>query len=249
LSALKAFNGVILKTAIIIGASSGIGRELAKILAANNFRIAILARRISLLRELQSELPNGAVIRKLDVSIIDDVFSILTELISELKVVDLIVFSAGTGELNTKLDWEVERTSIVTNAIGFAAVANVALKHFINEKSGHLVAISSVSALRGGKASPSYNASKAFMSNYLEGLRQKVVCLKLPIVITDVKPGFVDTAMAKGDGLFWVSPRIKAATQIYDAIARGKSNVYVTKRWKLVAWLLNIMPNYLYNRM
>lgn len=238
-----------MKKAIVIGASSGVGRELTKLLAANDYAIAIVARRTSLLNELQNELPNGALVRQLDVSNSNESVSVLAELIEEMTGVDLIVFAAGYGELNENLDWELEHASIATNVMGFTAVANIALKHFIKKKSGHLVAISSVAALRGGKASPAYNASKAFISNYLEGLRQKVTCLGLPIIITDIKPGFIDTDMAKGDGLFWVASAKKAARQIYDAINKRKSHVYVTKRWRLIAWLLRIMPDYLYNRL
>lgn len=238
-----------MKKAIVIGASSGIGRELAKRLAANDYAIAIAARRTCQLNELQNELPNGALIKQLDVANSSDSMYVLASLIDEMNGVDLIVFAAGAGEINNDLDWELERTTIATNVIGFTSVANIALKHFMKRKSGHLVAISSIAAIRGGKASPAYNASKAYISNYLEGLRQKVTDLGLPITVTDVKPGFVDTAMAKGEGLFWVASTEKAARQIYDAINHKKSQVYVTKRWRLVAWLLRIMPNYLYTRL
>ena len=238
-----------MEKAIIIGASSGIGRELAKLLAASGYTIAIAARRTTLLKELQNELPNCVIVKQLDVSNTNACFNILTELIDEMRDVDLIVFAAGSGDLNEKLEWKSERDTIATNVIGFAAVANIAIKHFIENKSGHLVAISSVAAIRGGKISPAYNASKAFMSNYLEGLRQKVTCLNLPITVTDIQPGFIDTAMAKGEGLFWVASAQKAATQIYGAIKQKKSHLYVTKRWRLVAWLLRSIPASLYNRL
>ena len=69
---------------------------------------------------------------------------------------------------------------------------------------GHIVGISSIAAIRGNGDAPAYNASKAFVSNYLEGIRQKVSKLNLNITVTDIQSGFVDTAMAKGEGLFWV---------------------------------------------
>lgn len=87
------------------------------------------------------------------------------------------------------------------------------------------------------------------MSNYLEGLRHRFCKLGLPIVVTDVQPGFVDTAMAKGDGLFWVASASEAARQIRDAIRRRKKHVYVTRRWRIVAWLLKSMPGSLYGRL
>ena len=109
--------------------------------------------------------------------------------------------------------------------------------------------ISSLAALRGGRESPAYNASKAFESNYLEGLRQKIRKLGLPITITDIKPGFVKTAMAKGDGIFWAADADKAAIQIYDAIKRRKTSTYVTRRWRLVAWVIKLLPGFVYERL
>lgn len=92
---------------------------------------------------------------------------------------------------------KIEHDTIQTNVTGFAAFANVAIQYFIEKGTGHLVGISSIASLRGGKESPAYNASKAFESNYMEGLRQKITGLRLPIIVTDIKPGFVKTDMAK----------------------------------------------------
>ena len=238
-----------MKNAIIIGASSGIGRELAKMLATDGYSIAITARRVQLLNELHDELPGDVLVRKMDVSDPDSSKALLSEIIGKMGGADLIVFAAGTGEINEQLNWQLEHTCIMTNVSGFAAIANVAIRQFIKQKSGHFVAISSISAIRGGSASPAYHASKSFLSNYLEGLRQKVTKMQLPITVTDIKPGFVDTAMAKGEGQFWVAPVNKAASQIYQAIRKKKSHCYVTRRWRLIAWLLKVLPDSLYIRL
>ncbi|HAE39398.1 MAG TPA: oxidoreductase, partial [Candidatus Riflebacteria bacterium] len=131
---------------------------------------------------------------------------------------------------------------------GFAAMATAAMKLFIDQGYGHLVGISSIGALRGNRDSPAYNASKAFVSNYLEGLRVKAVRSGLPIYITDILPGFVDTAMAQGPGLFWVAMPEKAAAQILVAIDKKKRRAYITRRWRLIAWLMQVMPDFLYER-
>jgi short-subunit dehydrogenase len=73
--------------------------------------------------------------------------------------------------------------------------------------------------------------------------------LRLPIFITDIKPGFVKTAMAKVEGIFWVADADKAARQIYNAIKRKKSHAYITRRWRLVAWLLKLLPGFIYERL
>lgn len=166
-----------------------------------------------------------------------------------MEGVDLFVVTAGTGTRNPRLDWEPERDTIAVNVLGFAALVNVAVEHLEARRAGHLVAISSVAALRGHGHAPAYNASKAFMSIYLQGLRHRFSRQHLPISVTDVQPGFVDTAMAKGDGLFWVAAPELAAQQIFEAIRGRKTHVYVTKRWRLIAWMLKAIPDWLYHRL
>jgi short-subunit dehydrogenase len=238
-----------MKRAIVIGASSGIGYELAKILVKNEYIVGVMARRVHLLEELCSETGNGLFWAYIDASDADSAQSALSGLIGKMNGVDLVVISAGTGHLNEELQWPFEDDTIRTNVTGFCALANVALKHFLQKGSGHLLGISSVAALRGGRQAPAYNASKAFVTNYLEGLRQKVRKAGLPITITDVRPGFVKTAMAQGEGIFWAANADTAAMQIFDAIQKKKSVAYVTRRWRLVAWAARLIPGFLYERL
>ena len=169
----------------------------------------------------------------------------LRNLIAEMNDVELFVISAGTGAVNPSLEWQPEQETIAVNVSGFAAMANVAVAHLQRRGSGYLVGISSIGGLRGNPHAPAYSASKAFVSNYLEGLRYRFAKLRLPIVVTDVQPGFVDTAMAKAEHKFWVAAPDKAATQIVEAVRRGKKLVYVTRRWRLIAWFLKIVPDWL----
>jgi short-subunit dehydrogenase len=238
-----------MKQAVVIGASSGIGKELAKILASNGYSVGLAARRLNLLSDLAGELPNPVFVKAIDVSKPVEAMQLLRELIAEMKDVELFVLCAGVGFINRDLAWRREQETIDVNVSGFAAAANVAVEHLQARGSGHIVGISSVAALRGNGEAPAYNASKAFMSNYLQGLRHKFSKLKLPITVTDVQPGFVNTAMAQGDGLFWVATPEKAAEQIYDAIRKRKKHVYITKRWRIIAWLLRMVPDWIYNRL
>lgn len=137
--------------------------------------------------------------------------NLLEELIRKMGGMDLIVISSGVGFINPDLNWSLEKEIIDVNVSGFTSMANVAFKYFCKQSSGHIVGISSIAAIRGGGEAPAYNASKAFVSNYMEGLRQKADKLKTPITVTEIQPGFVDTAMAKGEGLFWVASPEKAA--------------------------------------
>ena len=238
-----------MKKAIIIGATSGIGKELAKMFSQNDYVVGIVGRRSELFPELQKEIPTEIYFKRIDVAKTSEAMKLLGELIKEMGGVDIIVISSGVGFISPDLNWEQEKETIDVNISGFTAMANVAFKYFCKRSSGQIVGISSIAAIRGSGDSPAYNASKAFMSNYLEGLRQKTIKLKIPIVVTDIQPGFVNTAMAKGEGLFWVASPEKAAKQIFKAIESKKRHAYITKRWRIIAWLLTISPDWFYNKL
>lgn len=238
-----------MKSAIIIGASSGIGRALAVALSLDGYRVGVVARRTDLLARLRDELTGPCVIKTVDVSRPELAMPLLQELIDELRDVELFIVSAGTGFNNSALEWEPERDTIAVNVLGFAGMVNVAVAHLETRGSGHLVGISSLAALRGNGVAPAYSASKAFVSNYLQGVRYRFQKLKLPIVVTDVQPGFVDTRMAKGDRLFWVASPEVAARQIAAAIRGRKQRVYISRRWRLIAWLLRVLPDAVYSKL
>jgi short-subunit dehydrogenase len=238
-----------MKKAVIIGASSGIGSELAKVLAGEGYVLGLAARRMHLLEKLAQTLPTQCLIRGIDASVAGEAMIALEELLREMGGVDLVIISAGTGYINPDLEWSKEKETIDLNVSGFAAMANVAFRYFCRRGSGHLVSISSIAALRGGRQAPAYNASKAFISNYMQGLRQRAARMGAPIRLTDIKPGFVDTAMAKGEEVFWVQPPQKAAKQIRAIIKSGREQGYVTRRWRLIAWAIKLMPGFVYNRL
>ena len=238
-----------MKKVIIIGATSGIGKGLAQKLANENHVVGITGRRTELLNELKSQKPNLFYPKTFDITDTNKIVENLEDLTKELGGLDLLIISSGTGDLNEKLDYEIEKRTIETNVTGFTCVANWAFNYFENQKAGHLVAISSVGGLRGSRIAPAYNATKAYQINYLEGLRQKATKLETQIFVTDIRPGFVDTAMAKGEGQFWVASVDKATSQIFDAIKRKKKIVYISKRWKFIGTILKRIPRQIYDRM
>ena len=235
-----------MKKIIIIGATSGIGKELAKKFSSHDYEVGITGRRTNLLEELAAKLPTKTYISTMDIKDTKSAIYSFKKLINEMGNLDILIINAGIGHINPSLNWSQEKETIDTNVSGFTAMAGAAMHYFIQKGSGHMVGISSIASIRGDNAGPAYSASKAFMSNYLEGLRKKVAKEKLTITITDIQPGFVDTAMAKGDGLFWVASPQKAAKQIYKVIQQKKKKAYITKRWAIIAWLLKIMPDFIY---
>lgn len=235
-----------MKKAIIVGATSGIGRALAKQLVNRNYTVGITGRRKAKLENLKQEAPDNYCVSPFDCVSTNNAVK-LSALADELSGVDLFILCSGTGDLNETLVFDIENTTNQLNVIAFTEMVDWAFNYFQKQGHGQLVAISSIAGLRGSKIAPAYNASKAYQINYLEGLRQKAHHLEQEIYVTDIRPGFVDTAMAKGEGLFWVTPVQKAAKQIIRRIEQKKAVAYVSKRWRLVATLLSILPNWLYN--
>lgn len=232
-----------MKKAMIIGASSGIGKALAKQLSAAGVEVGLAARRYELLAELRDDLPGPSYIKKIDTADSERSPILLKELLDEMNWADAVFICSGVGYLESEMDWSKEKETIDVNMTGFVSCSNVLMEHFIKNGKGHLVGISSIAALRGNGGAATYAASKAFVSNYLKGLRQKVKKLGYDeIVVTEIQPGFVDTALAKGDHLFWTASPEKAAAQIISAVQKKKTHAYITKRWRLIAWILKCLP-------
>jgi short-subunit dehydrogenase len=238
-----------LRRAIVIGASSGIGRALVLQLAREGWVVGATARRVDLLETLRGEIATAVHLRRMDVSAPEAAAAELDALIAEMGGAELIVLNAGAGHVNPELVWELEREAIDVNVRGFTALADAAMRHFLRAGSGHLVSISSITALRGNGAAPAYCASKAYVSTYMDALRHRVASLRAPIAITDIQPGFVDTAMAQGSHVFWAAAPAEAAKQISRAIRARRKRAVVTRRWVPVAWLLRWLPDALYHRL
>ena len=237
-----------MKKAIIIGASSGIGKALARELVQNKYRVGITGRREAHLLELQKEQPEQIQIAAFD-TIEPNAIEQLEALEKRLGGIDLFIISAGIGHLNLDYDYSLENETNQLNVVAFTRLVNWSMRYFEKQGWGHLVNISSVASRRGVRQAPAYSASKAYQSIYLEGMAQKVAYDKLPIYTTDVRPGFVKTALAKADKMFWVSSKEKAARQIFQSIQRKKRIVYISRRWVIIAWILERIPWFIYKRM
>ena len=208
----------------IIGATSGIGRRMTELYAEKEQRIGISGRRLELLEEIKHQFPQQIEYECFDVTGKENI-SHLKSLVNKLGGLDILVISAGTGELSKELSWKIDKTTVDTNVNSFIEIANWAFNFFATQDHGQLVTISSIAAIRGGSWAPAYNASKAFQSSYFEGLSIKARRMRKDITVTCVEPGFVDTKMAKGDGIFWLVPVDKAARQIISAIKNKKRKV------------------------
>ena len=236
------------KTILLIGATSGIGYALAEAYLRAGWRVAATGRRYELLEQLQRLQPDLVHIRQHDVTAANSL-AVLEDLLAESGPADVVVYNSGVGLANKKLDFDIDKKTIDVNVTGFVEVATWAYQYFRERGGGQFVGVSSVASLRGGRAAPAYNASKAFISNYMEGMRQKVRHHRMPLFVTDIRPGFVHTPMTEQNTrMFWVATPEKAARQIMAAIQRRARVAYITKRWALVALAFRLVPRALYER-
>ena len=181
------------KRAIIIGASSGIGREVAKLLIKEGWTIGVAARRVDKLEEL-----NAAAMEQIDVTK-DDATTRLQSLINCLGGMDLFFYASGIGKQNRELQEDIELATLYTNGLGFTRMIGEAYRYFANKGSGHIAAITSIAGTKGLGPAPSYSATKAMQNVYLQALEQQANARGLNIKFTDIRPGFVDTALLHGD--------------------------------------------------
>jgi len=241
------------KKVIIVGATSGMGKELAIIYLNNGCQVGITGRRLELLEQIHKKYPSLVFIESFDVQA-DNAAEHLESLIKKIGGMDLLIYSSGYGDVSKELNWEIEKRTYETNVKGFVAIVHKAFNYFVAQGHGQIVALSSIAALRGNSEAPAYSASKAFMSTYMEGLHMKALRLRtpngerIPIAVTDIQAGFVATKPAKAGLVFWVAPVEKAVKQIYRAIEKKKRKVYVTRRWVLIAWMLKLVPFYVFRR-
>ena len=229
------------KRIIIVGASSGIGKEMARQYALDGNIVAITGRREELLEKMRRSFAGRIIYSVFDVTAANNIKHI-EELVQRLNGLDILIYSSGVGGPSKDLEWQLDKLTVDTNVNGFIEIANWSFNYFIKQGHGSMAVISSIAANRGNSWAPAYGASKAFQSNYFEALAIKAKRMKKNIGITCIEPGFVATKMAQGNKQFWVVPVEKAAKQMIDAIEKKKRKVYVSKRWWLIAKLMRIMP-------
>lgn len=237
-----------MRKAIVIGGSSGIGKALVQVLLNSNYRVGLSGVERDDVTELKNSHAQNLIIQYIDCSKENCSREIL-ELTRQLGGLDLMVFSAAIGHLNKDLGYPVENKANQVNVLGFTEVVDWSYRYFQQQGSGHLVALSSFSGLFGYRTSPAYTAAKGYQINYLEALRQKAYHSKLPIYVTDVRPGFVDTEISKELKRFWVITPERAANMIYKSILRKRSMVYVAGRWRVLSWVIKLLPDWLRGRL
>jgi len=241
--------------ALIVGASAGIGAEIARKLVAAGCRVALVARRREELEALRDELnaaagANVAIIAVHDVTNWKETPLLFQEVTGELGGLDLIVYAAGFMPSIAPDEYDIEKDAAImeVNTIGAMAWLNEAARRFARVKRGTIVGISSIAGDRGRSGNPAYCTSKAALATYLESLRNRVG--RYGVKVVTIKPGFVDTEMTRGKpGLFWLISAERAAELILNSAARGRKVSYIPARWRLMAWVVKSIPSFLFKRL
>lgn len=232
--------------AIVIGASSGMGREVAKLLAADGYIVGLSARRLDLLKQVQQEIPTTSYVKQIDASKPEEAIHNLQELINQIGGLDLLIISiSGWRDSNIKSILDVD-------IMGFYALAHFGLNFFEKQSYGHFVGFSSIDGLRGIANHPEYSASKAFCSRYMEAKRNYYIQNNISITVTDIIPGWVNSTndpnlKNKNPKAYWIESLKEASQEIIQAIKDKTPAAYITKRWKQVADTIKTMPDDLYN--
>lgn len=236
------------KRAIVIGASSGIGLAVARLLLRDGWKVGVAARRKAPLEALKKEWEEQVEWAVIDVTM-QQSSHLLRTLITALGGVDLFFYASGIGEQSPILLPEIELPTVQTNALGFTRMVGEAFRYFLEQGKGHIAVVSSIAGVRGLGASPSYSASKAFQNVYLEALEQKARNSKKSILITDIRPGFVSTPLLKGNSYPHLLPVDKAAKDILKAIYKRKHVAYIDGFWHVVALAMRCVPRVLWRRL
>lgn len=238
------------KRIIIIGATSGIGEELARQAAKNGYIVGGTGRRTERLKRLKEELGENFHFTGMDVTRHDEAKVALNQLIGEMGGMDIIVLNAGISNYQASSITGMEQMVIDVNVSGFVQLFGEAFLYFRKQGHGQIVGVSSIAGLFGSSRAAPYSASKAFISTYMQAYRQRSNKLNDDITITDVIPGFVESEMTEGKrGMFWVADTEKAVKQMLKDIENKKAYSYVTRRWRLIAWLIKLTPNWILDRL
>ncbi len=238
-----------MKCAVVVGASSGIGREVSRLLAQSGWRVGLAARRESALEETKADFSGRMEVAALD---INDERSpqILMQLVERLGGMDLYFHASGIGKQNLPLDEHIEMNTVETNAKGFARMVGTAYRYMEEHGGGHIAVVSSIAGTKGLGAAPSYSATKAFQSTYIEALEQQAGMRKLNIRFTDIRPGFVDTPLLGGSSRY---PMLMSADNVARDIVRAinkKRRVHVIDwRYRAVVFFWQLIPRCIWRKM
>ena len=237
------------KKIIIIGATSGIGREVALLYIAQGWKVGIAGRRAAELEALRSLAPNQVSAQTLDVTQADATEK-FHALIKQVGGMDVFLLSSGIGKQNYTLEIETELNTAATNVEGFIRMTNAAYHYFEEQGYGHLAVISSIAGTKGIGAAAAYSATKKFQNTYIDALDQLARMQKLKISFTDIRPGFVATPLLKSEKRYPMLMQVSdVAKDIVRAIERRKRVAIIDWKFRRLVGFWQLIPKWIWLRL
>lgn len=238
-----------MKKAIVIGASSGIGMEVAQLLLADGWQLGVASRRTDRLMQLKARAPERVEVETIDVNS-EESCDLLLSLIAVVGGVDLFFYAPGIGKQNMTLEPGIEAATVTTNVAGFTRMIGVAYRYMATHGGGHIAAITSIAGTMGLGPAPSYSASKAYQKTYIEALEQQAFTRGLHIRFTDIRPGFVATALLNDDDSYpMMLKKEDVAHEAVEAVKRGAHVRVIDWRWRIVTALWRLLPHCVWRRL
>ena len=237
-----------MKRIIIIGATSGIGREVAKLYIARGWQVGVAGRRTDELENLRQEAPQQVYTETIDVTH-DDAPTRLQSLIDKVGGMDIFLLSSGIGKQNPTLEADIELRTAATNVTGFMRMTMTAFHFFEKQGYGHIAAISSIAGTKGLGIAPAYSATKCFQNTYLDALDQLAHMNGLNICFTDIRPGFVATPLLKDDSYPLLMKATDVAAQIMKGIDRKKRTLIIDWRYRILVFFWRLIPRCIWLRL
>lgn len=234
--------------AIIIGATSGIGQEVAALLLKQGWRIGVAGRREEALQAFRQTCPSQIEIMPIDVTR-EDASALLHDLIEKVGGMDLFFLSSGIGKQNPALLPEIEINTARTNVEGFIRMVTAAFGYFRTKGSGHIAVISSIAGTKGLGVAPAYSATKRFQNTYIDALAQLARMEHLDIRFTDIRPGFVATDLLKGGRYPMLMQTARVAQHIMKALKKKKRVTVIDARYRLLVFFWRLIPRWIWERL
>ena len=236
-------------TAIVVGASSGIGEQLVRQLVAGGCTVAAIARRGEELARIAAELGERVRPYVHDVRDFDAAPALFDRIAADLGgTVDLCVYNAGVMPSidEHEVDFDKDRAMIEVNLLGAMRWLGLAGAHMEAAGAGTLCGISSVAGDRGRRANPGYHTSKAALTTYLESLRNRLT--RYGVTVVTIKPGPVETDMTKGMRLPLVIPAEACARAAISHMRAGSVEAYVHWAWSPIMTVIQAVPSFVFRR-
>lgn len=245
-----------MKQAIIIGATSGIGRAVAAQLVESGWRVAIAGRRVEALDEFRVQYGADRVVTsRMDVTE-EGAEKVLDDIIARLGRADLLLFASGAGSQNMELDPAIELRTIRTNCEGMVRIVTHFLRHVRNsgdydkKHPAQIAVITSVAGTAGIGSAPAYSASKSMQSTYITALAQLSHMQHIHVVFTDIRPGFVKTDFINPKKHYPMLMSVdSAARYIVRGLRRQRRVLIFDWRYRLLVAFWRMIPRPIWERL